>query len=111
MRDLVLAREKSMTTGIGDGIAIPHATLPFLQNAVGAICIYKKGLEFDSIDSQPIKIAILILMPKNQFEKHIQTLASITRLMHDEKIRKNLLKQKDIEDAWKLIFSYEKDMG
>ena len=108
---LLLAREKSMTTGIGDGIAIPHATLDFLKEAIGAISVYPEGLAFDAIDDQPVKIVIEILMPKGQFEKHIQTLASITRLMHDKKIRDNILKQKNPSEIWQLIFAYEKELN
>lgn len=102
-------REKSMTTGIGMGIAIPHASLTNLPRPIGSICLLKEGLEFNSIDNKPAHIIILILVPKNEFQHHIRTLASIARLMNDNRFRESLSAAKTGQEAYELICAHEAD--
>ncbi|MCB1145768.1 MAG: PTS sugar transporter subunit IIA [Leptospiraceae bacterium] len=104
---LVLEREESMTTGIGEGVALPHASLPFLKNMVASMSIFSEGIQFDSIDRKPAYIFILILVPKNQFQRHIRTLASIARLMNEPDFRSELITQIDPQAIFDLIQSRE----
>lgn len=104
---LIEEREKSMTTGIGDGVAIPHASIPFLKKATAALCTIPEGLDFESIDRQKVYIVILILVPKNQFQKHIRTLAGIARLVHEPEFRKKLVESESASQLWDMILQKE----
>ncbi|MES0491774.1 MAG: PTS sugar transporter subunit IIA [Leptospirales bacterium] len=98
--NLLIEREKSMTTGIGHGIAIPHSSIPFLKKTLGAMCILKNGIDFESIDNNDIFIVFLILLPDKQFEKHIQTLANITKLTNDPDFRNTIINLDDPKAIW-----------
>lgn len=86
----IVAREKSMSTGIGKGVGIPHATTELLPEVVGAYARLKNPIEFDAIDGEPVQHLVLMVIPKSQYQQHIKTLAGIARLMNDEKARKAL---------------------
>lgn len=88
--EAVLAREKSMSTGIGKGVAIPHATSDLINEVVGAYARLSQPIEFDAIDGEPVQHLVLMVIPKNQYQQHIKTLAGIARLMNDEKARTGL---------------------
>ncbi len=82
-RDAIVAvvkkRESSMSTGIGFGIGIPHASTDLIQEVVGALGRSKKGIEFDALDNQTVNLVVLFLVPQGQFQKHLHTLASIAK--------------------------------
>ena len=87
----VLDREKKMSTGMQSGIAIPHGKSDSVDSLVAAVGIHKEGVDFDSIDHQPSHIFILTVSPVNRTGPHIQFLAEISRLLHEESVRKELL--------------------
>lgn len=99
-------REKSMSTGIGNGVAIPHCTSSRVGDIVTMIGICQKGLDFDAIDNQPVKIVVLLLVPKNKLTQHIRTLANIAKMMSDNAMREKLLGLKTPEGVLKLIKKY-----
>ncbi len=105
--EAILEREKSMTTGIGENVAIPHASLPFIKEAIGAMCITRVGIDFDSIDQRPVHIVILLFVPKNQFQQHIRTLAGIARLVNEESFRTMIITQNSADDIWDKIVEKE----
>src|SRR4029079_13134892 len=80
-RDPILAslkqREETMSTGIGFGIAIPHCSSDRLEEVVAAFGRSTTGIEFDALDNAPVKFVVLFIVPKNQFQTHLRTLASI----------------------------------
>ena len=80
-REVVLgalrAREETMSTGIGFGIAIPHASSDRVEKVVAAFGRSSKGIEFDSLDNLPVKFIVLFVVPKDQFQTHLRTLAAI----------------------------------
>jgi len=90
----LIDRKKSMSTGIGNGVAIPHCTTPEINEIVIVMTISSKGIDFESIDNHPVRIAILLLVPKNKLTQHIKTLAGIAKLMSDENLRDTLLAAK-----------------
>jgi fructose-specific phosphotransferase system IIA component len=100
-------REKSMSTGIGNGVAIPHCTTVKVQDIVYIMAIVPQGLDFDSIDNQPVKIVILLLVPKSKLTQHIKTLAQIAKLMSNENLRNKLLTLKTPESVIKTIKDFE----
>lgn len=94
----LIEREKSMSTGIGNGVAIPHCTTTKVRDIVIIMAISKKGIDFDAIDSLPVKIIILLLVPKNKLTQHIKTLANIAKLMNHETLRNKLLELKNPDE-------------
>src|SRR3989440_3465559 len=86
-RDPILAalkqREETMSTGIGFGIAIPHCSSDRLDEVVAAFGRSTKGIEFDALDNAPVKFVVLFIVPKNQFQTHLRTLASIAKFLND----------------------------
>ncbi len=68
-------RETSMSTGIGFGIGIPHASTDLIHEVVGALGRSRKGVNFDALDNQPVNLVMLFLVPQGQFQKHLHTLA------------------------------------
>jgi mannitol/fructose-specific phosphotransferase system IIA component (Ntr-type) len=80
-------RERSMTTGIGFGIGLPHAATPLVSEVVGAIGRSRKGVQFDALDNKPVKIVMLFLVPQGKFQKHLHTLANLAKLLHNKDFR------------------------
>ena len=84
---VVKKRESSMSTGIGFGIGIPHASTDLITEVVGALGRSTKGVNFDSLDNQPVNLVMLFLVPQGQFQKHLHTLANIAKLLHKAEFR------------------------
>jgi mannitol/fructose-specific phosphotransferase system IIA component (Ntr-type) len=93
-RDVVLAalrqREETMSTGIGFGIAIPHASSDRVGQVVAAFGRSSKGIEFDSLDNSPVRFIVLFVVPKDQFQTHLRTLAAIAKFLNDRVVRERL---------------------
>lgn len=87
---VVKRRESSMSTGIGFGIGIPHASTDLISEVVGALGRSKKGINFDALDNQPVNLVMLFLVPQGQFQKHLHTLANIAKLLHRAEFRQAL---------------------
>ena len=99
----VLEREQIMTTGVGNGIAIPHCKHNSCPNFAVALGIHSKGINFESIDKKNVKIVFLLVGPENNPGLHIKLLSRISRLMSNEDLRKQILKSKTAEKAIGLI--------
>ena len=95
---VVKKRESSMSTGIGFGIAIPHCSSDRLTEVVAAFGRSSAGIEFDALDNAPVKFVVLFIVPKNQFQTHLRTLASIAKFLNDRSIRENLGKATSREE-------------
>ena len=80
-------RERSMSTGIGCGVAIPHASTPDVSAPTLAFGRSKTGIDFNALDQQPVRLVMLVLVPAGQREKHLPTIARISRLFHRGEIR------------------------
>ena len=93
-RESILAslkqREETMSTGIGFGIAIPHASSDRIEEVVASFGRSSGGIEFDALDNAPVKFVVLFVVPKNQFQTHLRTLASIAKFLNDRGVRDNL---------------------
>src|SRR5450631_594844 len=95
-RDSILAtlrqREETMSTGIGFGIAIPHASSNCVSEVVAAFGRSSTGIEFDSLDNSPVRFIVLFVVPKDQFQVHLRTLAAIAKFLNDKSVREQLAK-------------------
>jgi fructose-specific phosphotransferase system IIA component len=100
---VVKKRETSMSTGIGFGIGIPHASTDLIYEVVGAFGRSGKGVNFDALDNQPVHLVMLFLVPQGQFQKHLHTLANIAKLLHNKDFRAALLAAKDAEAMMSII--------
>jgi mannitol/fructose-specific phosphotransferase system IIA component (Ntr-type) len=83
-------REETMSTGIGFGIAIPHASSDRVSEVVAAFGRSQTGIEFDSLDNAPVKFIVLFVVPRDQFQMHLRTLAAIAKLLNDRSVREAL---------------------
>ena len=83
-------REETMSTGIGFGIAIPHASSNCVSDVVAACGRSTTGLEFDSLDNSLVKFIVLFVVPKDQFQVHLRTLAAIAKFLNDKNVREQL---------------------
>lgn len=79
--DILLARERLGTTGVGDGLAIPHGRLPGLEQIYGFFAKLEKPINFDSIDDRPVDLIFLLLAPEGAGADHLKALARISRLL------------------------------
>ncbi|HOD14948.1 MAG TPA: PTS sugar transporter subunit IIA [Spirochaetota bacterium] len=107
IKKALIDREKSMSTGIGNGVAIPHCTSSRVDEIVFVVSLSAFGIDFDSIDGEPVRIIILLIVPKNKLTQHIKTLASIAKLMSNESLRERLLTLKTPEAVIKTLKDFE----
>jgi mannitol/fructose-specific phosphotransferase system IIA component (Ntr-type) len=97
-------REQTMSTGIGFGIAIPHASSDIVEEVVAAFGRSTIGIEFDSLDGQPVFFIVLFVVPKDQFQTHLRTLAAIAKFLNDKAVRDELSRA---DDAGQILRVFE----
>ncbi len=100
---VVKKRENSMSTGIGFGIGIPHASTDLIYEVVGGLGRSRTGVNFDALDNQPVNLVMLFLVPQGQFQKHLHTLAEIAKLLHRKEFRKALEEAPDAAAMYHII--------
>lgn len=88
--DRVLRREAMMSTGIGNGVAIPHGKARASDRMVAAFAISPQGVDFEAVDGERAHIFILLVSPENVGAAHVKVLANIARLLKEETVRKQL---------------------
>ncbi len=101
--DILQQREKLGSTGIGDGVAIPHGKVSDLQELVVAFGRSKRGIDFDSIDGRPVHLFFLLLAPENSTGQHLKALAKISKMLKTPNFRKLLLDAESTSDLYKAI--------
>jgi len=109
--EAVMTREKTRSTGIGSGIAIPHGKCKAVKDLVMAIGIANEPIDFESIDNKPVSIVLLLVSPVDKTGPHIQALAKISRLMLDEQFKAGLEKASSPEEAYNLISVKDNEVG
>jgi len=96
--EAILEREQIMSTGIGLGIAIPHAKIPTVKDFVVGLGKAQKGLDFNSLDGKPVHFVVMIAGPDDQQERYLQLLARITLKLKDAGVRRRLTEAKTVEE-------------
>ena len=86
----VLQRESMMSTGIGNGVAIPHGKTRLLDQLVAACGVSRPGIDFDSMDGEPATLFILLVSPESLRGPHVKALANVSRLLKEESVRDSL---------------------
>jgi len=103
VRAVVQRRERSMSTGIGYGIGIPHASTDLIQEVVGAFGRSQTGIDFEALDNQRVNLVVLFLVPQGQFQKHLHTLADIAKLLHRRELRQAIEQAPDAAAIYAII--------
>jgi mannitol/fructose-specific phosphotransferase system IIA component (Ntr-type) len=100
--EAVVGRERSMSTGMERGIAIPHAAVDGIEEVVGVLAVAPegRGLSFESIDGAPTHLMVLLLIPRSQKLLHIRTLADVARVLSREPVRKALRAASTTAEGW-----------
>jgi len=101
--NVILEREKLGSTGIGDGVAIPHGKLKGLGNIICVFGRSLKGVDFDAVDQQPVHILFLLLAPENSASLHLKMLSRISKLLRDPSFRKRLMELGGAHDIYRSI--------
>ncbi|THB72081.1 MAG: PTS sugar transporter subunit IIA [Desulfovibrio sp.] len=96
-------RERLGTTGIGDGVAIPHGKLEGLDEIILVVGRSSQGVDFEALDFKPCFIFFLVLAPEQVAGMHLRILAHISRLLKDEGFRKTFMEAPDKETLWNLL--------
>jgi nitrogen PTS system EIIA component len=100
---LLMERERLQSTGIGDGVAIPHTSVDTAPGQAAALVLCPRGVPFDAIDGADVNIIFGVVGPKRATGEHLKTLARISRLLRDPETRSALIHSPDALAAWRLI--------
>jgi len=100
---VLLEREELGSTGIGDGIAIPHGKIKNIQNLMVSFGRSLGGVDFQSMDGKPTHIIFLLIAPENSAGIHLKALARISRLLKDSRFRKNIMEADSSQEIYDLI--------
>jgi nitrogen PTS system EIIA component len=104
----VLARrEELQSTGVGGGVAIPHASVEGLDRIIGAVLLCPEPIGFDAIDGLPVSIVFAIVGPRKSTGEHLKTLAKVSRLLRDDAFRVRLVGAVSSEEAFGIIATEE----
>jgi len=95
--EVIMAREKLGSTGMGHGVAIPHGRMRGLAEPVIVVAIHEEGVDFDAIDDALVHIVVMLLVPDDNNQVHLELLAALARLLQQEDIRKALRDAPDAE--------------
>ena len=105
----VLEREKIMSTGIGDGIAIPHGKSDAVVELAAALGIHKRGVDFEALDGEPTFVFFLLVSPASISGPHIKALARISRMLKNDSFKKKLIEAESSEGILEAIGEEEKN--
>jgi len=101
--EMLLQRERLGSTGIGHGIAIPHARLPGLDRVYGVFAHLAKPVDFDSVDDEPVDLVFLLLAPENDGADHLKALAKVSRILRDKAVCDRLRNTDSVESTYALL--------
>lgn len=100
---ILLEREKLGSTGIGDGVAIPHGKSKELTDIISGFGLSKQGIAFDSLDGKPAHLFFLLVAPENSVGTHLKMLARISRMLKNADFRKKLLEANSQHEIYQII--------
>jgi PTS system nitrogen regulatory IIA component len=105
--DILKQRESLGSTGIGDGVAIPHGKISDINDIVVAFGRSDEGIVYDSLDGKPVHLFFLLLAPENSAGQHLKILAKISKMLKDANFRKKLLKAGSQSELYEIIIEQE----
>ena len=107
--DSLFAREKLGSTGLGQGVAIPHGRIKGLKEALGAFIRLAQPVPFDAPDGNPVSLVFVLLVPEKATEKHLQILSELAQMFSDKALRELLMRAADAEALYQLIAAWHPD--
>jgi mannitol/fructose-specific phosphotransferase system IIA component (Ntr-type) len=103
----VVDREKIMSTGVGKSIALPHAKTEHINNSTGSLILLQEPIEYDSLDEEPIRLAILLLSKTTNISLHLKMLSQISRLLNNDSMRNRILECNSPNEIYEQIIEFE----
>ena len=107
--DSLFARERLGSTGLGQGVAIPHGRIKGLKEALGAFIRVAQPVPFDAPDAGPVSLVFVLLVPEKATEKHLQILSELAQMFSDKDLRESLLRAGDAAALHQLITGWQPD--
>lgn len=104
----LLRREQLGSTGIGHGVAIPHTKHESVNRPIGTVAISHQGVDFQSIDNEPVYILVLLISPVDRTGEHLRALENVTRNLRNETFCRFLRQVSTADEIWELILESEK---
>lgn len=111
LHTVIVDRERLMSTGIGNGVALPHGKTDVVDQSIVAVATLASPIDFDSLDDKPVSIVILLVGPESNVGVHLRLLSRISRLVGSEQIRASLLSARSSEDVLALFAGSEEEQG
>lgn len=105
--DCLFAREKLGSTGLGQGVAIPHGRARGLKEAVGVFIRLKQAIPFDAPDGKAVQCLFVLLVPEEATDLHLQVLSELAQLFSSRQVRERLLIAPDVEDTFLLLTQWD----
>jgi len=105
--DSLFARERLGSTGLGQGVAIPHGRIKGLKDALGAFIRLKEPIPFDAPDGQPVKLVFVLLVPERATDLHLQILSELAQMFSDRAFREKLCAAADAAEIHRLITEWQ----
>ncbi len=105
--DSLFAREKLGSTGLGQGVAIPHGRIKGLKEALGALVRMKQPIPFDAPDGQPVRLIFVLLVPDRATDLHLQILSELAQMFSDKAFRERLLAAPSAPELHQLITQWQ----
>lgn len=104
--DSLFARERLGSTGLGEGVAIPHGRIKGLKDALAAVVRLSEPVPFDSPDGQPVRLLVFLLVPEHATEEHLELLSELAELLSDRPIRDNLMQCEDPAQMHRILATW-----
>jgi len=105
----LFARERLGSTGLGQGVAIPHGRIKGLKEAQGALLRLAQPVPFDAPDGQPVSLAFVLLVPEKATEKHLQILSELAQMFSDRPLREAMAQAADAAALHQLVTAWQPD--
>ncbi|SFZ76032.1 PTS sugar transporter subunit IIA [Chitinimonas taiwanensis] len=105
--DALFAREKLGSTGLGQGVAIPHGRIKGIKQAVGMFVRLKAAIPFEAPDGKPVNLAFVLLVPEQATDLHLQILSELAQLFSDKKLREALCTADSVEESYRLLTAWQ----
>ncbi len=103
----ILDREKIMTTGVGNGVAIPHCKTKYAVDFAIAMGVHPEGVDFQSLDNKPAQIIFMLIGPEDQPGTHIRLLSRISRIISREDVRQKILEAQTADQVYQILHQEE----
>jgi mannitol/fructose-specific phosphotransferase system IIA component (Ntr-type) len=105
--EAVMNRERSLSTGLEHGLAVPHGAVSCVHDILVTMGTSQQGVPFESVDGQPARLVVLLVIPQGSFQRHVRTLATIARLASDRELRERVYNAEAPEEVMEAIAELE----